>query len=100
MRMLDGLAYLDKQVETVGGRELILIAVVGDLDAAHQLHDEEWRPVPVAPASKTFAMGWSHQRQSLPLGLEPGDDLRGVHAQLDDFERDARRRTGSSCSAI
>ena len=30
-----------------------------------------------------------HQRQSLPLRLEPGDDLRGVHAQLDDLERDA-----------
>ena len=29
-----------------------------------------------------------HQRQRLPLGLEPGDDLLGVHAQLDDLERD------------
>ena len=30
-----------------------------------------------------------HQRQRLPLGLEAGDDLLGVHAQLDDLERDA-----------
>ena len=30
-----------------------------------------------------------HHRQRLPLGLEPGDDLLGVHAQLDDFQRDA-----------
>ena len=30
-----------------------------------------------------------HHRQRLPLGLEPGDDLLGVHAQLDDLERDA-----------
>ena len=29
-----------------------------------------------------------HQRQRLPLGLKPGDDLFGVHAQLDDLERD------------
>ena len=28
-----------------------------------------------------------HQRQRLPLGLKPGDDLFGVHAQLDDLER-------------
>ena len=28
-----------------------------------------------------------HQRQRLPLGLKPGDDTLGVHAQLDDFER-------------
>ena len=29
-----------------------------------------------------------HQRQRLPLGLEPGDDPLGVHSQLDDFEGD------------
>jgi hypothetical protein len=29
-----------------------------------------------------------HQRESLPLGLEPRDHLPGVHARLDDFERD------------
>ena len=28
-----------------------------------------------------------HHRQSLPLGLEPGDDLPGVHAGLDDLQR-------------
>ncbi len=27
-----------------------------------------------------------HQRQGLPLGLEAGDDLAGVHAQLDDLQ--------------
>ena len=32
-----------------------------------------------------------HQRQGLPLGLEAGDDLLGVHAQLDDLEGDLRR---------
>ena len=30
-----------------------------------------------------------HQRQRLSLGLEARDDLLGVHAELDDFERDA-----------
>ena len=29
-----------------------------------------------------------HQRQRLALGLEPGDDLPGVHAKPDDLERD------------
>ena len=29
-----------------------------------------------------------HQRQRLPLGLEPAKDLPGVHAQLDDLEGD------------
>ena len=27
-----------------------------------------------------------YKRQRLPLGLEPGDDILGVHAQLDDLE--------------
>ena len=34
-------------------------------------------------------VGMVHQRQRLTLGLEPGDDRLGVHAQLDDFERHA-----------
>ena len=33
--------------------------------------------------------GMVHQRQRLTLGLEAGDDALGVHAQLDDLERDA-----------
>ena len=30
-----------------------------------------------------------HHRQCLPLRLEPGDHLLGVHAQLDDLQRHA-----------
>ena len=30
-----------------------------------------------------------HHRQRLALGLEAGDDLLGVHAQLDDLQRHA-----------
>ena len=33
--------------------------------------------------------GVVHQRQGLLLGLEAGDDLSGVHAQLDDLQRHA-----------
>jgi hypothetical protein len=28
-----------------------------------------------------------HQRQGLPLGLEAGDHLAGIHARLDDLQR-------------
>ena len=34
-------------------------------------------------------VGMVHHGQRLPLGLEPRDDLLGVHAQLDDLERHA-----------
>jgi hypothetical protein len=29
-----------------------------------------------------------HERHRLPFSLEPGDDIPGVHSQLDDFEGD------------
>ena len=31
--------------------------------------------------------GMVHERQGLPLDLEPGDDLGGVHPRLDDLQR-------------
>jgi hypothetical protein len=40
MRVLDGLANLDEQIEPFLGGEVGLVAVVGDLDAAHQFHHE------------------------------------------------------------
>ena len=44
----------------------------------------------VTPASKIFGdVRMVHHRERLPLGLEPGDDLPAVHAQLDDLEGDA-----------
>ena len=67
------------------------VAVRRDRTRPHELHHEVG-PARVgrAPASNTFAMSrMVHQRQRLPLGLEPGDDLRRVHARLDDLQRHA-----------
>ena len=68
---------------------LVLVAELGDRNAAHQFHHE------VGPArvgrARVEHLGdvrMIHHRQRLPLGLEAGDDLLGVHAQLDDLERD------------
>ena len=33
-------------------------------------------------------IGVVHDGQRLPLGLEAGDHLTGVHARLEDFQRD------------
>ena len=81
-------------------RQVVLVAVLRDRHAAHQFHHE------VGPAGVGRAgienlgdVRMVHQRQRLPLGLEPGDHLLGVHAELDDLERDAAR-TGSFCSAM
>ena len=87
MGVLDGMADLHEQVQPLLGREVVLVAVIGDLDAAHQFHDE------VGPAGvgrsgvQHFGdVGMVHEGQGLPFGFEPGDDLFGVHPQLDDLE--------------
>ena len=63
------------------------IAVVDDREALHQLHHE------VGPAALGRAglehpgdVSVVHQRQRLPLRLEPGDDIARVHARLDDLQ--------------
>ena len=78
--------------------EIVLVAVIGDLDAAHQFH-HEIRPARVRRAGVQHLgdVRMIHHRQRLPLRLEPGDDLLGVHAQLDDLQRHAAaHRLGSA----
>ena len=41
MRVLDGLANLDEQFEALMEGKLVLLAKVGDLNTAHQLHHKE-----------------------------------------------------------
>ena len=68
-------------------RELLAVAVVGDRDAADQLHDEVGAArVGGAGVEDLGDVGVVHQGQRLPLGLEAGDDLLGVHARLDDLQ--------------
>ena len=77
-----------KKLQALWNAELVLVAVLGDGDALHQFHHE------VGPAGVGRAgiedlgdVGMVHHRQRLPLGLEAGDDLPRVHAELDDLER-------------
>ena len=90
VRVLDGLADLDEQIEPFLGGEIGLIAVIRDANAAHQLHHEE-RPTHVGRARIQHLgdVGMIHHRQRLPFGFEPRDNLLGVHAQLDYLERHA-----------
>ena len=90
VRVLDGLANFDEQVDPFLGGEIGLVAVIGDADAAHQFHDEIWAAGFGRSGIKHLGdVGMVHHGQCLPLGLEPRDDLLGVHAQLDDLQRDA-----------
>ena len=80
---------MNKSSRSLGGK-IVLVAVVGDLDAAHQFHDEV-RPARFGRAGIEHLgdVRMIHHRQRLPLGLEARDDLLRVHAELDDLERHA-----------
>ena len=73
--VLDGLADGDEQLEPLPQRQLALVAVAGDRDALDQLHHEE-RAAVVGGAGVEHPgdVRVVHQRQRLPLGLEPGED--------------------------
>ena len=88
VRVLHRLANLDEQVEPLRGGELVLLAVVGDLDSAHQLHDEIRTPRFRRPGIENLRdVRMIHHRQRLTLGLEARDDGVGFQAQLDDLQR-------------
>jgi hypothetical protein len=87
--VLDGLAHRDEQGQAVLRSELVRITVVGDRHTADQLHHEVGaaggRASRVEHAGDVRVI---HQGQRLALGLEPGDDVAGVHPRLQDLERD------------
>ena len=65
----------------------VLVAEAGQRHAMHQFHDEVrpagFRRAGVEDLGDVLVV---HHGQGLPFGLEAGDDLRGVHARLDDFQ--------------
>jgi hypothetical protein len=87
VRVLDPLADLHEQPETLSCAEQVPVAVGGDGFALDVLHGE------VRPALRRRATVEDsgdhrvvHERQSLSLGLEAGDDLGRVHSRLDDLQ--------------
>ena len=87
--VLHGVADRDEEPEPFRGGLFLLVAIVGDAHAAHELHDEK-RPAGGGGAGieDPRDRGVIHHRQRLPLRFETRDDGRGVHAKLDDFQRD------------
>ena len=83
MRVLNRLANLDEQFEALIGGKIVLVAEVGDLDAAHQLHHKEG-PTRVGCARVEHARDARviHQRQRLPFRLKTRDHRPRVHAEL------------------
>jgi hypothetical protein len=88
MRVLDGVADGDEERDALVGRELLVIAVVGDLHSANELHHEIGPPVLCRAGVENFRdVRVIHHRERLPLLLEARDHFLRIHSHLDDLER-------------
>ena len=68
----------------------MVVAEIGNPDPANQLHDEIGAARVGCPGIQDLRdVGVIHHGECLALGLEAGDDISGVHPQLDHLERDA-----------
>ncbi len=87
MGMLDSLADVDEQLQSLFGGQLVLVAELGDGQALDQFHDEVRPAARRLPRVEDFGdVRVVHQGQGLPFRLETGADLSGVHARLEDFQ--------------
>ena len=70
------------RLEALGRGEMVLVAVLRDANAADQFHHEEGPPgFGRSRIENLRDVGVVHQGEGLPLGLEAGHDLLGVHAR-------------------
>ncbi len=94
--VLNAVADLLEQLQTLLRGQAVAVAVLGDRHALHVLHGEVGPAALGRPGVEHLGHArMVHHRQRLPLGLEAGHDLLGVHAVLDDLERDlASHRLG------
>jgi len=89
VRVLNGVADVGGERNAVGDGHPVPFAEGRDGLPANVLHHEEGPAVGArAGVEHPRDPGVIHERQGLALGLEPRDGVRGVHADLDDLERD------------
>ena len=92
VRVLHGGTDIDEEAQAVLRIELLFVTELGDGHASDQLHDKE-RPAGLG-GTGIVDLGDArviHHGQRLALGLEPGDHLMRVHAELDYLEGDQAR---------
>ena len=81
VRVLHAVTDLTKQIQALAHRQPLLVAVLRDRNTRDMFHHEEGAPLFRASGVEDLRdRRVLHQRQRLPLGLEAGDELLGVHA--------------------
>ena len=90
MRVLDGAADLAEQLEPGGRVELPALAEVHDVLAFDVLHREVGKAVGSrAAVEQRCDVRVVEAGEHLPFMTEPADDRLGIHAPLEDLDRDA-----------
>jgi hypothetical protein len=88
VRVLDAVADLVEQPQTLVGVETVLVAVPRDRNALDQLHREVRSALlRRAGVEDVGDIGVIHEGEGLALTLESCDDLPAVHTGLDELER-------------
>jgi len=89
MRMLHGITDLEEELQPFFDGQLVSVTMLSDGHAGHEFHDK------IGPASFCRSgvidardVRMIEKRQRLPLGLEAGNHLLGVHPRLDDLQCD------------
>src|ERR1035441_6834345 len=87
--VLDRPANLREKPQALRRGQVPLVAVISNPLTRYQFHHEK-RTAALRGAGIEYLgnIGVVHERQSLSFGFKPGDDLPGIHAQLDDLEGD------------
>ena len=89
VRVLHAAAHAEEELEPLAQIEAVPVAVVRDRLAGHQLHDEVGESlVGGAGFERAGDVGVIHHRERLPLALEAGEHLVGIHPEPDHLERD------------
>jgi hypothetical protein len=93
--MLNSLAHLYEEIEPFTNGQAMSITMIGNRDALNVLHDKVGSSFIRASSLKYLGdVRVIHQSECLSLRLKAGHDLFGVHAALDQLERNpaANRR--------
>src|SRR5438132_6504450 len=80
MSVLDGPANIGKQLQPAMGAQFFAVTVIGDWNAADQLHDEKGATAFGSAGVEHPSYVWMiHHRQGLLLCLEAGNHLTRIH---------------------
>ena len=87
MSVLNGFANLHEQLQSLVDTQLVVVAVLSDRNSIDQFH-HEIRTTVVCSARIKYAcnIGMIHHRESLLLGLEPGDHILRVQFRFNQFQ--------------